>query len=289
MHLTIRLLAVLVPCLSWSQITNILYPDFYTSYQQNMAFANVAFVPEELRGDFEASYRFQTGPFKQISTALFSGAKIIEAENGASHVLRALFLNENQGPYFSSPRGYANYAYRLPINDELFMSAGLAAGMVEKYYAGTAAAGNTSVFLPDASAGLLVAWRRWQMGIASFQLLNLSAQSLSSQVQYKRFFHLHVQREWDLGIDWVIKVQSLWRVLPLYEDEWVGGVSFSYLKTFGLGLLTRSNYEASLFVELVLDSDNDRLKLFFNYNNPFLSPHPYTKSSIELGVGYGLH
>jgi hypothetical protein len=282
-------LFILVSFHGLCQVSSIMYPDLYSAYQINLALINPSYIPSEVRGDFNAGYRFQTGPFKQISTLVFSGAKVKHNENGSAHVYRVLLSDEKQGPYITTPRGYANYGYQLPLSERVNVSAGAAFGVVEKYYSGTTASGNINTFLPDGSAGLTLKSEKLELGVSGQQLLNSKTKSLASDIVFQRFYQFHGAFDLPLGENARWKSNALYRLLPQAQDDWIIGTSVYIGDLVGLGVMTRSNYQLSFYTELIMDSEDDRLRVFINYNSNFISPYSYTRNSLEFGVGYALH
>jgi type IX secretion system PorP/SprF family membrane protein len=270
----------------WCQVTNIVYPDLYTMYQANMYLVNPAYVPNEARTDLNAFYKFQVGAFKEVSTMNFSAAKVFRKESGSAQSIRITVLDEKQGPYISSPRGYANYGYELALGEETSLAAGLALGFVGQNYSGVSTTGSTNFYLPDASAGLLFKWKQFNIGMASQQLLNSKTNTFYSQLELKRYYHFHLQHQVELGMNLKWNYYGMYRLFGTIPNELLVGTSLLLHDAIGLGVAVRSNSGISLYSEFMLDSERDRIKIIFNYNSPFFQLIPAYQSSIELGVGY---
>jgi len=281
--------SLLLPGTVVGQVTSVMYPDFYTGYQMNMIYVNPAYVPEEVHADFTASYRFQTGAFRQISTLSFTGGKIFRKEAGSAQALRLVLSNEKQGPYISTPRGYINYAYELPLSEEVSVSAGASAGLVQKYYSGTVATGNTNALLPDAALGIGLRMRQLELGLACQQILNSKSKSLSSIMEFRRHYQSYIHYLVRLSDQVGMRTTLLWRFLPTVQDEGMAGLAFVFKEAVSFGVIGRTNSECSFYGQFDIHSGMDVLRLYFFYNSPVLSPHQYVKTSMEIGVGYSLY
>jgi len=282
------LLFSITSSIAWSQTTNVLYPDLYSQYDANMYLVNAAYVPNEIATDLSAFYKFQQGAFKDVATMSFSAAKFFRKENESVHALRISVFNEKQGPYISSPRGYVNYAYELPLGEETKLAGGLAMGFAGMNYTGVSTTGDVNVLMPDASSGLVFKFRTLHLGAAGQQLLNSKTKPFAGQIELRRYFHFHMSHELDLNENWKWKYYALYRLLPLIPNEALVGTSFMFREAIGLGAVCRSNSGIALFGEVALDSEKDRLKLIFNYNSSLFQLIPSFQNSIEIGVGYVL-
>jgi hypothetical protein len=282
------LFSLSAPCLSWCQLTNVLYPDLYTLYDANMYLVNTAYIPNDTRTDLSAFYKFQIGAFKEVSTLAFSAAKLYRRENESVHSLRLTVFNEKQGPYISSPRAYVNYGYELRLGEETRLAGGLAMGFAGMNYTGVSTTGDVNMLLPDASSGLIFKYKTLHLGAASQQLLNSKTKPFYSQIELRRHYHVHLSHELDLGLHWKWKYYALYRLLPATANELMVGTFLLYSQAIGLGVVMRSNSGISIYGEMALDSKNDRLKIVFNYNSNFFQLVPAFQNSIELGVGYVL-
>lgn len=273
---------------AWSQPINALYPDLYSQYDANMYLVNAAYVPNEIATELSAFYKFQQGAFKDVATMSFSAAKFFRNENESVHALRVSVFNEKQGPYISSPRGYAHYAYELPLGEETKLAGGLAMGFAGMNYTGVSTTGDVNVLMPDASSGIVFKFRTLHLGAAGQQLLNSKTKPFAGQIELKRYFHFHIGHELDLNENWKWKYYALYRLLPTIPHETVLGTSVVFREAIGLGSVYRSNGGIALYGEIALDSEKDKLKLIFNYNSSFFQLVPSFQNSIEIGVGYVL-
>lgn len=288
MERSLLIFMLLVPRFGWCQQTNVLYPDLYTHYTANMYLVNAAYIPTETRTDLSAYYKFQTGIFKDVSTLSFSAAKVFERENGSCHSLRLIAFNEKQGPYISSPRAYANYGYELSLGEETRLAGGMALGLAGMSYTGVTTTGDATQYYFDASAGVIFKYKMFQLGAAGLQLPNSSSKDLYGKMELRRYYHFHLAHEWQVSSSFQWKYYALCRILPLVPSQWWVGTSITFHEAVGIGCTFRSNAGISLYTEMALDSERDRLKLIFNYNSSFFNLTPSFQNSMELGVGYVL-
>jgi len=217
-----------------------------------------------------------------------SAAKLLEANNEGIHSIRITVFNEKQGPYISSPRGNANYAYELPLGSETRLATGIALGFAGMNYTGVSTTGDVNTFLPDASAGLVFKFRELQLGVSGQQLLNAKTKPFTSQIELPRFFHFHMEHQLEVteSIKW--KYYALYRAMPSIQDELFIGTQVLFSDAIGAGAIVRSRAGISLYAEFALDSEKDRLKLLVNYNSSFFELVPKFQDSMELGIGYVL-
>lgn len=260
----------------------------YTLYDPNMYLVNPGYIISETNLDLSAFYKFQTGAFKEVSTLAFSAAKTFQNDNDAAHSLRVSVFNEKQGPYISSPRGYASYAYELPIAEETYLGAGLSLGAAGMNYSGVSTTGDINVYMPDGAAGLAFKYRSFHLGAAGLQLLNSQTKPFYGALELKRYYHFHMSHEVELDENWKWKYYALYRLLPSIPNEVLVGTSLFFSNAIGLGTVLRSNSGISVYGELALDDENNRLSLIFNYNSSFFQLIPAFQNSIEVGVGYRL-
>lgn len=285
-------MSFLVLCASsglvFSQTSNVLYPDLYSQYTANMYLVNISYVPSEISTELSAFYKFQQGAFKDVATMSFSAARFFRNEHESVHALRFSVFNEKQGPYISSPRAYAHYAYELSLGEDAKMSAGVAMGFAGMNYTGVSTTGDINVLLPDAATGLVFKYRTLHVGAASQQLLNSKTKPFSGQIELRRYFHFDMGHQLELNDEWTWKYHALYRVLPSMPHEFMLGTSTVFREAIGVGFVARSNGGISVFGEVALDSEKDKLKLILNYNSSFFQLVPSFQNSIEIGLGYVL-
>lgn len=246
--------------------------------------ANPSNVPTDAKVEVGLTYKFSTGPIKDLSTLAFSGAKIWGQENTSTHVGRVSAFNEQEGPYINYPKAYLNYAYRLRIAENTSLSAGTALGGAGIYFSAPSA--TTSLFLPDGSLGLGLQHRKVSLGASSMQMFNSTVAPLLATIRFTRYYQLHAEAEKELGIDWLFKASVLWRILPKVKDDFIGSLSFEYLETLRFGAAYRKNAGLALFGAVYLHGESNNVMISFTYNSPFFSNLPRLQNSMEIGLAY---
>lgn len=260
------------------------YPDFPSTYFYHLALANPGHVPIDTKLDLSLTYKFSTGPIKDLSTLAFSGAKVWGHDKRSTHVGRFSGINEQEGPYIQYPRAYLQYAYRLQLEEHTSLSAGVALGMVGIFFSAPSA--TTSIFLPDGSLGLTFRHRRITLGGSSMQLLQSKAAPLLASIRFSRYYQLHAEAEKELGIDWSCKASLLWRLLPRVKDDMIGTVAFEYAETLRLGTAYRHQVGLAFFGAAYVHTGDSRLLFSFTYNSPFFANVPRLQQSMEIGMAY---
>ncbi len=267
--------------------SNFYYPNYFTAYYQNMSQITPAHVSEEGKAEFTSGYKSLTGAFRKISSYYFTGARAFRKKNDRVHVTRIQFYNEHEGSYISSPRAYANYAYQIPLGDNLKLFSGLALGLAGLYYSAPTTT-QSSFMLPDGSIGLGLKSNWFEIGGSAFQILNETFQPVANMVTMKRYYHVYtsVQKEWPS--DWKLKGYALVRTMPEMAQEYFGAVSISYSHHFIFGASMKYGAGVSMFALFGLESNEDRLQLLLNYNSPLFSLIPAYQSNLEIGLAYVL-
>jgi hypothetical protein len=260
------------------------YPDLPSSYFYHFANINPGFVPSEGSSDFSVGYKFRTGAFKDISTFLFSGAKIFRNKNESTQTVRVLLNNEQEGPYINSPKAYFNYAYSFLLDENTRLYSGVAFGASGLYFSAPSA--TTSVILPDGSLGIGFVHRSVSVGFASYQLFNSEVSPLLSTLRLARFYHLDANLEKELGIDWKLKIHALWRMLPQVKDEASVAFLFDYTEAISLGTAYKYYSGISFFTTFHVHSGENRLLMSFAYNAPAFAHIPRLQNSMEVSVRY---
>jgi hypothetical protein len=273
-----------LPTKLYSQ-SNYFYPNFFTAYFQNMAQVNPSHFSDEGKANFNLGYKSMTGAFRKVSSYYFAGSRTFKKKRGTAHLARLQFYNEKEGSYISSPRVYANYAYQIPLREELRLFFGVALGVASVYYS----APNTtqsSYVMPDGSAGIGIRSRVFELGGAMMQMFSSEFVPVANPVILKNYYHVYASAQKDWANDWSAKVRFLWRHLPSLPDEYYGTASISYTEHATLGATMKYGAGLGVFGEFGINTGDDQLKIFINYNAPFFGLIPAYQSNVEIGLGY---
>jgi len=244
-----------------------------------------AYIGEDGRAEFTSGYKSLTGAFRKISSYYVTASRTFRKEKGSTHLIRLQFYNEKEGSYISSPRAYANYAYLVPLSEQVSAYTGLAIGVAGAYYSAPTTT-QSSFTLPDGSLGVGLKSNWFDVGGSMMQAFNSKYAPVASIVEYKRFYHVYalLKKEW--ASEWGVKGQILWRHLPSLEDEYYGTASLFYTKNLEFGATMKYNGALSVFTLLGLNANEDRLQLMLNYNSPFFGLVPAYQSNLEIGLMY---
>ena len=290
-----RLFAEMRPCVFFLFVlfSNTLWAQSFTTYPDilsvtlfNEALINPGHVSEEGRSDLFFGHKFQTGALKDVTSSFFSADRTFRKDNGGAQAIRLMFFNEKQGPYISKPRGYLNYAYQIPLQENLHLYAGALLGLAGAYYTVPGSSGNQATTLPDGGIGAGIKSDRFSVGLAALQMFNSAAQPYSATIVLGRYYHVHARYELPLGLDWKVKSQVLWRHLPDTDDQVYVLGSLAYIDRMQLGGVWRVQKGISFFLALEPHYHEDRLLITFTYNSAITGDTPAWQNSMELNLGY---
>jgi type IX secretion system PorP/SprF family membrane protein len=269
----------------WGQ-RNDIFPDLYSAYFNNVTLINPSFIPSEGKVDLVATYKNRIGPFSKIATYSFTGAKVFRKENQTAHLARIIFFNEKEGPYIQRPRGYANYAYSLPLTENTQLSAGIALGFSQIAFSAPSATGVGTAMLPDGSLGLSLRSKDLSFGISSLQLFNASSEAINALIRLRRHYNFFLSTQKDLSLNWKVKGYFFYRILPYANNNTDITLALDYKNVFCFGSSIRYRQGMSFFVTFNINLGKDRLLLNFAYNSPILSNSNNLLNSVELTTGY---
>lgn len=265
------------------------YPDQYSVYFQNMALISPAFIPDEGKADFVAGYKTRTGAFKKVATYSFSGAILKRRSNNSVHAARVFVLNEKQGPYISSPSGYLNYAYQLPVFDNINVSTGFAFGFSGVYFSAPSASGTASALIPDGSLGLSLNGENLEFGFSAMQVFNSKSTPISSLIILTRYFNSYIKLKKDLNPFWRVNLYGLWRTFPDVSDDINGGLTLEFKEHFGFGAILRYEKGVSFLLTLSPLQEDEGLDISFAYNSTLLSPMSTLHNSLEFILAFKMY
>lgn len=264
---------------------NVYYPNFFSSYKLHPVYVSPAYIPLEGRAEFSSGYKSLVGAFNQVSNYYFSAAKVWQGKTGNANVARLIFANEKDGPYISSPRAYANYAYRAKLADKTYLQAGLSIGFMSMDFSAPSST-LPQIFVPDANMALEFQWRGLQLGVASFQVLNSSSSTTVSRIVFQRYYQGMGQYSHTFISGWKLTAHALYRILPSQYNQGIYGFSVDYRKTLTLGALYSSNGMLSGQVGIHIKIQDDVVSILMAYNSTIINKLPRWQDNIELGLNY---
>lgn len=266
------------------QAQNYYLPDYYASSSlYNVALINPAYLPDASRFSLGSVYKSRTGLLNEVASTAAYGAIHLKPEKRVGQALRLLFFNEKEGPYISSPKGYANYALKIPINEDISLYTGLALGMASMSF--TAASGMGTVQVPDGNAGCIFKFKKLEIGASAYQIFNSSGRAVSSVFTFKRFFQFYAQSEKELSAYWSLKGNVFWRSQALY-DLANATLLLQYKDMLSFGTMYQLRRGTSFLAAFQINQDTHPIKLHVAYNSLLLNTISVSTGSFEIGLQY---
>jgi len=265
------------------------YPDLFGAYFNNMALVSPAYIPKEVKMNLNLSYKTRTGALNKISTFNFAFTRVFNYTKPNSHLLRLYFYNEKDGPYIHKPRAYVNYAYKIALTENLFVSTGIALGIAQTAFTAPSSTANGNSLSPDGSLGITFMYKKLDVGFAACQMFNSVVNPVVAPITYKRYFNTYVNYTFKLSPFLNLKSGFLWRSLPTYQDDicLFGMLDYRDLISFG------GSYDYAKSLSFVVSTNlrvgKESLLLSFVYNTPFFTKLPTWTDSYELNGGYNFY
>lgn len=283
------LLGLLANLPVFGQSNTAVYPDQFGAYFNNMYLVSPAYVPLDTKMNLNAAYKTRTGALNKIATFNFAFTRVLNYSKPNNHVARIYFYNEKDGPYIHRTRAYANYAYKLKLGNELYLSSGIAIGFAQTAFTAPSSTANGNSIAPDASIGLSVNYKKLEAGFAVNQLLNSVVNPVVAPIEYSRYYNSYIQYTFMISPFVNIKSGMLWRALPTYNDDINIFAMLEYKDVFSLGSCYNYNKNFSFIVSTNIHVGKESILLSFIYNTPFFTKLPAWTDSMELNGGYTFH
>ena len=280
------LLFIILLNLPVSGQNNAVYPDQFGAYFNNMYLISPAYVPADTKMNLNFAYKTRTGALNKIATFNFAFTRVFNNTKSNNHLVRLYFYNEKDGPYIHRTRVYANYAYKIKLGDELFLSSGIAIGFAQTAFTAPSSTGNGNSIAPDASIGLSVNYKKLEAGLSVNQLLNSIVNPVVASIEYERYYNSYIQYIFKLSPFINLKSGMLWRYLPSYRDDINIFGMLDYKDFISVGSCYNYNKSFSFIVSTKLHVGTESILLSFIYNTPFFTKLPAWTDSVELNGGY---
>ncbi|WP_299247883.1 type IX secretion system membrane protein PorP/SprF [uncultured Cytophaga sp.] len=262
------------------------YPDQFGAYFNNMYLVSPAYVPLDTKMDINVAYKTGTGALNKIATFNVAFTRVLNYTKPKNHIARVYFYNQKDGPYIHRTRAYANYAYKIKIGKETFLSSGIAFGFAQTAFTAPSSSGNGNSLAPDAALGVSLNHKKNEAGISINQLLNSTINPVIAPIKYERYINSYIQNTFTVSPFVSIKCGALWRYLPSYTDD----VSFfgmlQYKDVISIGSSYKYNKSLSFIVTTNIHIGTERIFISFVYNTPFFTKLPAWTDSVELNGGY---
>jgi type IX secretion system PorP/SprF family membrane protein len=265
---------------------NAVYPDQFGAYFNNMYLVSPAYVPTDTKMNLNFAYKNRTGALNKIATFNFAFTRVLNNTKPNNHLVRLYFYNEKDGPYIHRTRGYVNYAYKIKLGNELFLSSGIAIGVAQTAFTAPSSTANGNSIAPDASIGLSLNFKKLEAGFSVNQLLNSVINPVVAPIEYKRYYNSYIQYTFKLSPFVDLKSGVLWRALPASSDDINIFGMLGYKDIISAGTCYKYNKSFSFIVSTKLHVGKESILLSFIYNTPFFSKLPAWTDSVEINGGY---
>lgn len=265
------------------------YPDIFGAYFNNMALITPAYIPRDVKMDLNLSYKTRTGALNKISTLNFSFTRVFNVNKANNHMLRLYFYNEKDGPYIHRPRAYANYAYKIMLTEDTYVSTGVALGFAQTAFTAPSSTANGNSISPDGSLGIAFSHKKLDVGLAACQMFNSVVNPVIAPITYKRYFNSYVSYTFRLSDFVNLKSGFLWRALPTLQDDVCIYEMLEYKELISLGGCYNYNKSLSFVFSTNLRIGKESILISLVYNTPFFTKLPAWTDSVEMNGGYNFY
>ncbi|MFP4059531.1 MAG: type IX secretion system membrane protein PorP/SprF [bacterium] len=266
----------------------------YTQYMFNPFVLNPALAGTHNYYQIRSNHRFQwagiTDPPVTNSISIYGphGSRDMDMGYGG------YVLSDITGPT-SKTAAYGSYGYNLPVTDEIRLSMGVSAGIMQYKIDLTKVAfsnedpvdmGVQSFFLPDASVGLFLYSTNFHVGFSAVQLINNKlkvGEDPTGLSKLKSHFYLTGGYKYFLDRDWAVEPTIIFKKVspvPLQMDI---NAKVIYQNMAWGGLSFRTGDAISVLAGYVYDK---KIYLGFSYDIGITAIRSYNSGTYELMIGY---
>ncbi|HVD98974.1 MAG TPA: type IX secretion system membrane protein PorP/SprF [Cytophagaceae bacterium] len=263
---------------------------FFRNYTLINPAVGGSYAPVELSMD----YHGLNGVFSQVRNFYGSANfRLKEKQNRRNsqnkQVLGTLWYGEKEGEFFGKTRGYLQYSYHIGLQENLFLSAGISAGLVSySYKSSTASAGGSTNGLTG-NLGLWLYSDKMHLGISSQDVPNTTLKPIDAPILLSRFYTLTFDRSFLLS--------HTLRLTPAAEFIYYGkkyntfsaGAWLVIQNTVSAGVLYKwhQGYVCSVGFEKIRLFQG-KTNFFFTYKVPSVGANQLPVSAIEITMNYFL-
>ncbi len=262
---------------------NDLYPDVFNTYFNNPGLINPAYIAREGKADAFLFYKHRTGIFQKVASYAVTASRTFRTSNNAAHLARIIVTDEQQGPYIATTRGYANYAYMIPLAENTSLMAGAAFGLAQVAFSAPSATATGSYKSPDGSLGLMFRRNNMEAGISMMQVFNAVTEPLVTPIGLKRYYNFFFSQGKDLSPFVKLQGNLLWQLLPTVQDNVAANLFLTYRESISIGSGLGIKSGLNFFMSFNLPVEEDKLVIFISYNSAF-STIPV--DALELNLIY---
>ncbi len=269
--------------------TTLQYPISFSQFFNQYSIINPAATAADAKFTFRSGEQVHSGYFSRVRSFYASGEYSFKKDlKLARNALGLSFMNNVEGSILSFNRTYLQYAYYLPLSEQLTVSAGAALGFVNFHADQTSTSGSVSSFAPDASIGLMLSSKQHRFGISSGQIFNKSILVVTEQIPISRFYRFYYTDRFFISP----VVSFLPAVLYTLRKE--GGnidlnASFLIRDLVAAGISYRYRLGTSYFFGFKdFNFMKGKTNLMFSYNAPWPSGVLGNVQSFEITLSYSL-
>lgn len=284
----IGLLGLIISLPGFGQSTAV-YPDIFGAYFNNMPLISPSYIPRDVKMNLSLSYKTRTGALNKISTLNFAFTRVININKPNNHMVRLYFYNEKDGPYIHKPRAYANYAYKIKLAEDTYVSTGIALGFAQTGFTAPSSTANGNSISPDGSLGITFSHQKLDAGFAVCQMFNSVVNPVIAPITYRRYFNTYINYTFKLSNFVNLRSGFLWRSLPSYQDDVCLFGMFEYKEIISLGSCYNYNKSLSFVLSTNLRIGKESVLISLVYNTPFFTKLPAWTDSVEMNGGYNFY
>jgi type IX secretion system PorP/SprF family membrane protein len=261
---------------------------FYRNYALINPAVSGSYAPVEVYLD----YRGLTGVFSQVRTFYASSNfRIAEKKNNRSsqnkQILGATLFGDKEGDFFGKTRAYLNYAYHLGLRENLFLSAGISAGLVSYSYKSSTASAGGSANGFTGNAGLWLYNQKMHLGISSIDFTNQRLKPINATVLLSRFYTVTFDYSFPINRNFSLVPQAELIVYGNKYNRINAGAYVLIQNSVSAGMLYKL-YQGYVFT---IGFENISLfqgktNFFFSYKVPSSNANQFPVSAFEITMNY---
>lgn len=263
-----------------------IYPLNFLRLKNNYIFENPAASTLTEKGEINLMHSAFSGLLNNVGInyldASYSLGKSIETP---VHTFGITLHSEYETEILKRNRFYLRYCRSLQLSSSVKLAAALQAGVFNYLVKSTQNSAGSSSAVPDASIGLWLAGRKFNIGISGVQLLASELRPVYRTYALGRYLNLFIdyRKEISSNTDLILGMK-LYKGKGYYEGLWLSG-TLEFMNNFSAGVnyLWKGGPVLSLgivkFNILKIRSD-----LYFSYFHPTSSDHLANTGRYEVSI-----
>jgi type IX secretion system PorP/SprF family membrane protein len=268
------------------------YGNVTDVFYRNYALINPAVSGAQAPVEVYLDYRGLTGVFSQVRTFYASSNfRVSEKKNQRrsqnKQVIGGTLFGDKEGDFFGKTRAYVNYAYHLGLRENLFLSAGISAGLVSySYKSSTASAGGSANGFAG-NAGLWLYNQKMHLGISSLDITNQRLKPINATVLLSRFYTVTFDYSFPINRNFNLVPQVELLVYGKQYNRINAGAYVLIQNSLSAGMLYKlyQGYVFTVGFENVLLFQG-KTNFFFSYKVPSSNANQLPVSAFEITMNY---